>query len=103
MFRAGEKMHAGEVIGQPRTPWSQAMRSQDGFRREQAEIGKIWQLVGLMTSIEHDKDWFRSTLGGRSIFVQRFKDESRGFENVCAPGLSGSRRRVSEGVFRRVC
>lgn len=73
-------MDAGEVIGQLRTPWSQAMRSQDGFRREQAEIGKTWQLVG---SIEHDKDWFRSTLGGRSIFVQRFKDEIRGFENVC--------------------
>jgi hypothetical protein len=73
------------------------MRSQDGFRREQAEIGKIWQLVG---SIEHDKDWFRSTLGGRSIFVQRFKDEIRGVrECVCAPGLSGSRRRVSEGSF----
>jgi phenylpropionate dioxygenase-like ring-hydroxylating dioxygenase large terminal subunit len=59
------------------------MRSQDSFWREQAEIGKVWQLVGLTTSVERDKDWFRSTLGGRSIFIQRFKDEIRGFENVC--------------------
>ncbi|WP_188612341.1 aromatic ring-hydroxylating oxygenase subunit alpha [Chelatococcus reniformis] len=55
----------------------------DDFWREQAEIGKIWQLVGLTTSVEREGEWFRSTLGGRSIFVQRFKDGLRGFENVC--------------------
>ena len=65
------------------THWSHAMRSQEAFWREQAKIGTIWQLVGLTTSIERDGDWIRSTLGGRSIFVQRFKDEIRGFENVC--------------------
>jgi phenylpropionate dioxygenase-like ring-hydroxylating dioxygenase large terminal subunit len=59
------------------------MRSQEGFWREQAQVGKIWQLVGLTTSIQSDRDWFRSTLGGRSIFVQRFKEVIRGFENVC--------------------
>jgi len=63
--------------------WAQALKGEDGFRREQAEIGKIWQLVGFSTDLQHDGDWFRGTLGGRSIFVQRFKDELRGFENVC--------------------
>ena len=93
MFRAGEKMDAGEVIGQLRTPWSQAMRSQDGFRREQAEIGKTWQLVGLMTSIEHDKDWFRSTLGGRSILSSSSKTRFAGSRMCVCTGA----KRIAPG------
>ena len=30
-----------------------------------------------------DGDWFRATLGRRGVFVQRFGEELRGFENVC--------------------
>lgn len=63
--------------------WADAMRSHEGFRREQIGIGAIWQLVGLTSDVVNDRDWFRSTLGGRSIFVQRFKGVLRGFENVC--------------------
>ncbi len=64
--------------------WALGLRSPEGFRQEQAEIGKLWNLVGLATDVAKNGDWFRSMLGGRSIFVQRFDDELRGFENVCA-------------------
>jgi phenylpropionate dioxygenase-like ring-hydroxylating dioxygenase large terminal subunit len=63
--------------------WAKGLRSPEGFREEQAEIGKLWNLVGLTTDLAKDGDWFRSSLGGKSIFVQRFEDELRGFENIC--------------------
>ena len=79
--------------------WSHAMKSQDSFWREQAEIGKVWQLVGLTTSVERDKDWFRSTLGGRSVFVQRFADAIRGFEKcACTAAI-----RADRGPGQRTC
>ncbi len=63
--------------------WAEAFKSQPAFREEQARIGKVWTLLGFAQDIDNDGDWFRATLGGRSIFVQRFKEELRGFENVC--------------------
>jgi phenylpropionate dioxygenase-like ring-hydroxylating dioxygenase large terminal subunit len=60
------------------------MKSAAGFGPEQAEMGKIWQLVGFAAGLARDGDWIRSTLGGRSIFLQRFRDEIRGFDNACA-------------------
>jgi phenylpropionate dioxygenase-like ring-hydroxylating dioxygenase large terminal subunit len=63
--------------------WAHAFSSQEGFRKEQEQIGKVWTLLGFAHSAAEDGDWFRASLGGRSIFVQRFKDELRGFENVC--------------------
>ncbi|MGH6725786.1 MAG: aromatic ring-hydroxylating oxygenase subunit alpha [Pseudolabrys sp.] len=41
-------------------------------------------MLGLTSDAPNDGDWFRSTLGGRSVFVQRFGNELRGFENRCA-------------------
>ncbi len=43
----------------------------------------MWTLLGLAADLGRDNDWFRCTLGGRSVFVQRFGDEIAGFENVC--------------------
>jgi phenylpropionate dioxygenase-like ring-hydroxylating dioxygenase large terminal subunit len=60
------------------------MQSREGFQREQAEMRKVWQLVGFATDLARDGDWIRATLGGRSVFLQRFKDEIRGFDNACA-------------------
>lgn len=72
------------VTVQPRQArWADALKSADGFAREQGEIGKVWQLVGLTSDVAGDGDWIRATVGGRSIFVQRFKEELRAFENVC--------------------
>lgn len=59
------------------------MHDPAAFEEEQAKLGRIWTFLGLTTDIPKENDWFRATLGGRSIFVQRFGDEIRGFENVC--------------------
>ena len=63
---------------------ARALADAEAFKREQAQLEKIWTLLGLTTDIPIDGDWFRATLGTRSIFVQRFGDSLRGFENVCA-------------------
>ena len=67
-------------------PRSRARRLTDPalFTREQARLGTAWTLLGLTTDVGSDGDWIRATLGGRSVFVQRFGDTVRAFENVCA-------------------
>lgn len=64
--------------------WARALADPAAFDCEQARLGGVWTLLGLTTDIANDGDWFRATLGGRSVFVQRFEDGIRGFENVCA-------------------
>lgn len=54
------------------------------FAREQAALGSAWTFLGWAADVANDGDWIRATLGGRSVFVQRFGDDLRGFENVCA-------------------
>ena len=81
-FQRPPEEHAASARKAPL--WAQALGSADAFREEQAQIGKVWTLLGFASDVSKDGDWFRSTLGGRSVFVQRFKDELRGFENVCA-------------------
>lgn len=63
--------------------WARGSADPAFFAREQAQLGKLWTLLGLTTDIPRDGDWFRASLGGRSVFVQRFGDTLRGFENVC--------------------
>jgi phenylpropionate dioxygenase-like ring-hydroxylating dioxygenase large terminal subunit len=43
----------------------------------------VWTFLGLTADLRKDNDWFRATLGGRPVFVQRFDTEIVGFENVC--------------------
>jgi phenylpropionate dioxygenase-like ring-hydroxylating dioxygenase large terminal subunit len=64
--------------------WAKAIANQASFDEEQGRLGGIWTLLGLTTDAPNDGDWFRATLGGRSVFVQRFGNGLRGFENVCA-------------------
>jgi len=64
--------------------WARALIDPAAFDREQAQLGHYWTLLGLTTDLANDGDWFRATLGGRSVFVQRFADTLRGFENRCA-------------------
>jgi hypothetical protein len=54
------------------------------FAEEQARLGQIWTLVGYAADLPRGNDWFRAILGGRSVFMQRFADGLRGFENRCA-------------------
>jgi phenylpropionate dioxygenase-like ring-hydroxylating dioxygenase large terminal subunit len=63
--------------------WARGAADPAFFAREQAQLGKLWTLLGLTTDIPGDGDWFRASLGGQSVFVQRFGDTLRGFENVC--------------------
>lgn len=60
------------------------MCSPTAFREEQEKLGNVWNFIGYESDIPNVNDWFRTTLGARSIFVQRFKQGIRGFENVCA-------------------
>jgi phenylpropionate dioxygenase-like ring-hydroxylating dioxygenase large terminal subunit len=54
------------------------------FAAEQARLGRLWTLLGFASDLRRENDWFRTMLGGRSVFVQRFRDGLRGFENRCA-------------------
>jgi phenylpropionate dioxygenase-like ring-hydroxylating dioxygenase large terminal subunit len=64
--------------------WARALHDPAAFAHEQAQLGQVWTLLGLTVDIPNDGDWLRATLGGRSVFVQRFGDTLRGFENRCA-------------------
>ncbi len=63
--------------------WARGLKSPEGFQEEQAALGHYWTLLGVTSDVARDNDWFRTTLGGRSVFVQRFGGELRAFENVC--------------------
>ncbi len=54
------------------------------FTSEQAALETAWTFLGFTTDVRSDGDWIRATLGARSVFVQRFGDTLRAFENVCA-------------------
>lgn len=64
--------------------WARSLIDPASFEHEQTRLGQIWTLLGVATDVANDGDWFRTVLGGRSIFVQRFGEDLRGFENVCA-------------------
>jgi phenylpropionate dioxygenase-like ring-hydroxylating dioxygenase large terminal subunit len=61
-----------------------ALYDPEAFAAEQARLGEVWTLVGFASDLPRENDWFRTMLGGRSVFVQRFADGLRGFENRCA-------------------
>lgn len=72
-------------MGQPASkPDSLLAFFEDGaFSREQERLGTTWHCVGRVMDLRQDKAWIRSKLGGRSIFIQRFGDKLKGFENHC--------------------
>ncbi len=63
--------------------WAKAFADDAYFAQEQACLGEVWTFIGFESDIPNLNDWFRATLGGRSIFIQRFKDGLRAFENIC--------------------
>ena len=73
-------MDAGSVPAD----WSRTLIDPIAFASEQEKLSRVWSFLGLLTEISNDGDWFRVSLGGQLIFVQRFGDELRGFENRCA-------------------
>lgn len=83
--RHGDGTEGATAEGAPLPPlWVRAAVSPDFFAQEQAALGRMWSFVGLVSDLPTDGDWFCTTLGDRSIFVQRFGAELRAFENRCA-------------------
>jgi phenylpropionate dioxygenase-like ring-hydroxylating dioxygenase large terminal subunit len=73
------------VTSETETPlWIRAAASPEAFRVEQDALGKLWTCVGFTTDLPNVGDWFRTNVGGKSIFVQRFEDGLRAFRNICA-------------------
>src|SRR5262245_31170505 len=64
--------------------WTRSIVEQDAFQHEQKRLENVWTFLGLTVDVPKDGDWFTATLATRSIFVQRFGNELRGFENICA-------------------
>jgi phenylpropionate dioxygenase-like ring-hydroxylating dioxygenase large terminal subunit len=64
--------------------WPDALIDPELFRSEQDRLSRVWTFLGFTHDIANDGDWFRATIATRSVFVQRFGDELRGFENRCA-------------------
>jgi phenylpropionate dioxygenase-like ring-hydroxylating dioxygenase large terminal subunit len=71
-------------IGGIPADWARSMTDPQAFRREQDRLAHTWTFLGLTSDVANDGDWFRASLATRSVFVQRFGDELRGFENRCA-------------------
>ncbi len=64
--------------------WARTLVSDAAFAGEQSRLAHIWTFLGLLQDVANDGDWFRASIATRSIFVQRFGDELKGFENRCA-------------------
>ncbi len=64
--------------------WAKAMTDPAAFAQEQAMIGHVWISWAFASGNPATNDWFTVQLGGRSIFVQRFEQGLRAFENRCA-------------------
>jgi phenylpropionate dioxygenase-like ring-hydroxylating dioxygenase large terminal subunit len=64
--------------------WSRAFNDASVFERERAMLENTWTFLGLTRDLAVENAWLRASIGGRSVFVQRFGDELRGFENACA-------------------
>jgi phenylpropionate dioxygenase-like ring-hydroxylating dioxygenase large terminal subunit len=71
-------------IGGIPADWARSMTDPEGFRREQARLAHVWTFLGFTSDLANEGDWFRASLATRSVFVQRFGNDIRGFENRCA-------------------
>ena len=63
--------------------WPDTLVDEAAFRREQAQLERVWTFLGHTSDVAKDGDWFRTNLATRSMFVQRVGTELRGFENRC--------------------
>jgi phenylpropionate dioxygenase-like ring-hydroxylating dioxygenase large terminal subunit len=64
--------------------WAETLVSAEAFRHEQQCLEHVWTFLGVTFDVAGDGDWFRASIGQRSVFVQRFGAELRGYENRCA-------------------
>jgi phenylpropionate dioxygenase-like ring-hydroxylating dioxygenase large terminal subunit len=64
--------------------WSWPMCDAQAFAREQDSLAGTWTFLCLASDVQNDGDWIVTSLALRSVFVQRFGNTLRGFENRCA-------------------
>jgi len=64
--------------------WLAALFSDRAFADEQHRLRQYWTFVGFVSELARHNDWIRRDLWGRSIFIQNFQGELRGFVNSCA-------------------
>jgi phenylpropionate dioxygenase-like ring-hydroxylating dioxygenase large terminal subunit len=64
--------------------WARTLSDPQAFAHEQRCLRYTWTFLGFTGDVAKDGDWFRALLATRSVFVQRFGSELKGFENVCA-------------------
>jgi phenylpropionate dioxygenase-like ring-hydroxylating dioxygenase large terminal subunit len=64
--------------------WSRSIVDADAFQHEQRCLAHVWTFLGLTVDVANDGDWITGSIATRSVFVQRFGAELRGFENLCA-------------------
>ena len=64
--------------------WIAASATESAYEHEQDRLSTTWNMVGRLSDVPLDGDWFKTTLGRLSIFVQRSKERIVGFENTCA-------------------
>lgn len=64
--------------------WIRAIVDPAAFAEEQKRLAHVWTFLGMTSDVEKDGDWLRTSIATRSVFVQRFGAELRGFENLCA-------------------
>lgn len=64
--------------------WARTLTDPQAFSHEQGRLAFVWTFLGFTGDVPNDGDWFCASLATRSVFVQRFGAELRGFENVCA-------------------
>lgn len=64
--------------------WTRGVAEPDAFKHEQKCLAHVWTFLGLASDVATDGDWFTASIATRSVFVQRFGGDIRGFENRCA-------------------
>jgi len=64
--------------------WTKPIVDPRAFAEEQRHLAHVWTFLGMTGDVEKDGDWLRASIATRSVFVQRFGTELRGFENLCA-------------------
>lgn len=64
--------------------WAKTLIDEAAFRDEQRRLAHVWTFLGFAQHAANDGDWFRASIATRSVFVQRFGQTLRAFENVCA-------------------
>jgi phenylpropionate dioxygenase-like ring-hydroxylating dioxygenase large terminal subunit len=67
----------------PFTNYPQALTDPELFQIEQEKLARVWTFLGFTHHVAKDGDWFRASIATRSVFIQRFGEELRAFENRC--------------------